>query len=230
MKKILLTIVTLTTLVASTQAALIAHWGFDTFTWNPAGGSSRTISPEDGIQTSATFTIDPVALIPDNKIASVTGTTVNDPRGTPAASFAIEFQGQTGNNNGATIHLSGIQRSFFFVTYAGKASAGGTSQNTWSWSTDGTTFSTVGVTQPGVIGLTYSTFTVDFSAVSALNTGTATDIYLRAVGAGGGNNTDYDNIQVLAQIPEPINVALALFGLGFVGLKFGRRLFSFVRR
>ena len=209
MKKTLLTIVALTTLVASTQAALIAHWGFDTFTWNPAGGSSRTISPEDGIQTSATFTIDPVALIPDNKIASVTGTTVNDPRGTPAASFAVEFQGQSGNNNGVTIHLSGTQRSFFFVTYAAKSSQGGTAANTWSWSTDGTTFSQLGVTQPpGTIGTTFTTFTVDFSAVSALNAGTATDVYLRAVGAGGGNNSDYDNIQVLAQVPEPINVAL----------------------
>jgi hypothetical protein len=225
MKKTLLTIVALTTLVASTQAALIAHWGFDSFTGSPL---PRSLSPEDGLQTSATLVVDPVALVPENKLASVTGTTVNDPRGTPAASFAIEFQGQTGNNNGYTLHLSGLVRSDFFVTYTAQATAGGTAQNTWSWSINGTTFSTVGVTQPGVIGLTYSTFTVDFSGVTALNG--ATDVYLRSIGSGGGNNSDYDNIQVLAQIPEPINVALALFGLGFVGLKFGRRLFSFVRR
>src|SRR5437016_415999 len=101
MKKTLLTIVALTTLVATTQAALIAHWGFDSFTWNPNGsGGSRTISPEDGSQLSATFTIDPVSLIPENKLASVAGSTVNGTVAFPGPSQAVEFQGQTGNANG----------------------------------------------------------------------------------------------------------------------------------
>jgi hypothetical protein len=66
--------------------------------------------------------------------------------------------------------------------------------------------------------------------VSQLNG--ASTIFLRntLLGGSSGGTSDFDNIQVLAQIPEPINVALALFGLGFVGLRFGRRLCSFVRK
>jgi len=39
---------------------------------------------------------------------------------------------------------------------------------------------------------------------------------------------EFDNLQVTA-VPEPINVALACFGLAFVGLTFGRRIYSMAR-
>ena len=171
MKKTLLTIVALTTLVATTQAAIIAHWGFDSFTGSPL---PRSLAPEDGLQTSATLTVDPAGIIAESHLASVTGTTLNGTAAFPGPSQAIEFQSMEGNQNGYTLHLSGVGRSDFFVTYAAKSTQAGTTGNTWSWSLTGAAGSFTTVTTTGAIGLTYTTLTVDFSGVTALNG--ATDI------------------------------------------------------
>ena len=227
MKKILLAIVALTTFTAATQAALIAHWGFDTYTSADYG----PVSPEDGLQLTANITVDP--SVPANKLTSQPGTTLNDPRAVPAASQAIQFKGPQANSGFITIHLSGSGLSTFFLTYAATRSQSGPQDNHWTYSIDGgATFTDVGVGQPplGSIGTTYSVLTVDFAGISALDG--AGDILLHGtfVSNPGGGTDDYDNFQILAQVPEPVNVALALFGIGIVGLKFGRRLFIFVRQ
>ena len=227
MKKILLTIVALTTLAATTQAALIAHWGFDSYT----SGDFGPVSPEDGLQLTANITIDPA--VPANKLNSVAGTTLNDPRVTPSASQAVSFKGPHANSGFITIHLSGTGLSTFFLTYAAQRTQSGPHDNHWSYSIDGgTTFTDVGVGQMPVdsITSTYSIQTINFAGITALDG--AADILLHGtfVTNPGGGSADYDNFQILASIPEPVNVALALFGIGIVGLKFGRRLFSFVRR
>ena len=224
MKKTLLAIFALTALTATTQAALIAHWGFDTYT----SGDYGPVLPNDGLQGTAGLTVDSVN-VPANKLNSVAGTTLNDPRTPPNASQAMQFQGQKANSGFITIHLSGTGMDSFTLTYAALRTQSGPENNQWSYSVDGgASFSTVGVGQPGAIGTTYSILTVDFTGVTALNG--AGDILLRGTPTNaGGGNADYDNFQVMAAVPEPVNVALALFGLGIVGLKFGRRLFCFVR-
>src|SRR5262249_38344148 len=152
MKKILLTVIALSTLAVTSQAALVAHWGFDGFT---VTSPPRVISPNDGSQLTSTLTID--ATIPNNKLASVAGTTLNDPRVPASASQAVEFQGAVASASGLTIHLSGTGLSTFLVTYAAQRTSSGATANTWSWSTDGTTFSTTGVTQPGAVGTAFAT-------------------------------------------------------------------------
>jgi hypothetical protein len=126
--------------------------------------------------------------------------------------------------------LSGTGLSFFTVTYAAQQSGNGNNLNQWSWSLTGLAGSFTDAGPVANIPTSAATITVDFSSVSQLNG--ASTIFLRntLLGGSSGGTSDFDNIQVLAQIPEPINVALALFGLGFVGLRFGRRLCSFVRK
>ena len=227
MKKILLTIVALTTLTATMQAALIAHWGFDTYT----SGNYGPVSPEDGLQPTAAITVDPA--VPANKLISVTGTTLNGTVAFPGPSQAMEFKQPQANAGFITIHLSGSGLSTFFLTYAAVRSQSGPHDNHWAYSIDGgVTFTDVGVGQMPLdsITTTYSIQTINFAGITALDG--AADILLHGtfVSNPGGGNDSYDNFQVLASIPEPVNVALALFGIGIVGVKFGRRLFSFVRR
>ena len=226
MKKILLTIAVLITLTVTTQAALIAHWGFDGYT----SGDFGPLSPDEGLQLGATITVD--ATVPANKLNSVPGTTLNDPRAVPMASQAMQFKGPHANSGFINIHLSGVGLSTFFLSYAAMKSQSGPQDNHWTYSIDGgLTFSDVGVGQPAnLITGTYSVLNVNFGGVTALDG--AADILLHGtfVNVPGGGTADYDNFQILASIPEPVNVALALFGIGVVGLRFGRRLLTFVRR
>jgi hypothetical protein len=226
MKKTLLTIIAISGLAMPTRAALIAHWDFDFYANNQA-----TVSAEaDSAQASATLNFDP--SFSTAKLISIPGTTVNDPNiASPAGTQAMRVDGKDGNNNGFfTLALSGTGLSFFTVTYAAQQSGNGNNLNQWSWSLTGLAGSFTDAGPVANIPTSAATITVDFSSVSQLNG--ASTIFLRntLLGGSSGGTSDFDNIQVLAQIPEPINVALALFGLGFVGLRFGRRLCSFVRK
>ena len=221
LKKTLLTLVVVTALSAGANAALLAHWGFDTY-----DGSQNPVLPEDGDQSgTATLT----TATPGATLSGPVGTTLNDPRGTPSASQALEYTGNATAINGSTfvIHFSGTGLSTFVVTYAAFADSSGASINTWAYSTDGTTFTDLGGTLS--VGTAYSVLTADFSAVTALDG--AANVYLRNTlsgGTGNNKNSDFDNIQV-SSVPEPINVALVLFGLTFCGVTFGRRLIGFAR-
>lgn len=95
--------------------------------------------------------------------------------------------------------------------------------NHGSTSLDGTSYTTTDLTQPGGLTTSFASYTVDFSGISALNG--ATSVYFEVTGGeNGGGDFTFDNFLVSA-VPEPVNMALALFGLGFVGVAVGRRFY-----
>jgi len=138
--------------------------------------------------------------------------------GTDAGNEFLDFS--TGGS--FIIHVSGTGFTDFQVTY--QAQKNGMSPSvTWGWSTTGSGFVTTGVS-PGsdTPGSSFSTFFVQ-SFPSDLNN--VSDVYLQA---SFGSAVDFDNISV-SGVPEPVNVALACFGVAFVGLTFGRRVYAMAR-
>ena len=208
-KKTLLTLVTIAALATSGNAAVLALFGFDTY------DGTSPVSPESGTQSgTATLTT----------ASGPGGTTFSAQVGNPTLALGVG-NGLAANGSTFTILVNGTGFTDFMVSYDVKK--GGVDSFAWQWSTDGSTFATIQFASPGT-GSGFNSTTINFSGVTAINNAPA--VYLRnsMTGATGQNGrTDFDNIQVSA-VPEPINVALALFGLAFVGLRFGRRVLSFV--
>src|SRR5438309_7089700 len=94
LKKTLLALVAVMALSASVNAALLAHWGFDSY-----DGSQNPVLPEDGSQSgTATLT----TATPGATLSAPAGTTLNDPRPTPSASQALQYAGNATAINGST--------------------------------------------------------------------------------------------------------------------------------
>lgn len=183
-------------------AALISLWSFDT------APTSSPINPTIG---SGSLTV------LSGTFGSTAGTTVNDPRTSPNASSAMNFTAA----GSFTLQVSGSGLSGFQLSYAGQK-AGGSGDQTWAWSTDNSTWSSTGITQPK-LGPSWGTVSVDFSGVSSLNNASA--IYFRNTFTTANA---LDNFQVNA-VPEPTHIALAVFGFGAVGIGFGRKAWARVR-
>lgn len=99
---------------------------------------------------------------------------------------------------------------------------------TWAYSINGGTFANIGsasgITIGAAAGANNNTFTL--SGVSIAPTDSSLVFRLTLSGAAGGNNgtLNFDNLEfdALSAVPEPINYALAVFGLVFVGGSAGR--------
>ena len=136
----------------SAEATLIALWSFDDSTPTTTSGSQSGTAT---LTTTGTTTF----VSP--------GTTINDPRG-GAATPAMRIASGT-----FTLHVSGLGLSSFMVSYAGKENMGTSGAQSWAYSTDGSSFTTLG-SQPSDLTAAFATRTVDFSAITALNG--ATDV------------------------------------------------------
>lgn len=116
------------------------------------------------------------------------------------------------------IHVSGAGYSSFVVSYDAKQT--GSSQLNWAWSLDNSSYTYIPSQN---LQTSWGNYSADFSGVSALNG--AADVYLLTYASTEiGQLVSFDNIQVNA-VPEPINVALALFGLGIACRAFCGRVY-----
>jgi len=115
-------------------------------------------------------------------------------------------------------------RNTFTVGFDAKNSGSAPTGSLWYYSTDGRATWTAATVQPsGSIGTTYSHFTATFGGASVTGNGTI-EFLQTATGVGNPTGTlDFDNITVNA-VPEPVNMALAFFGVGFVAVAAARRL------
>lgn len=197
------------------NAALIANWQFNSYT----GGNLSNFAPDAGTQSGTAKAN--ISSPTGGSLLQVAGTTLNETT-VSSPNRALEFKNTGGNPNPyvLTFQISGTGLNSFVVTYAAQSDHNPTIS--WAWSTDGTTFTTVG-TSP-TLTATYVTYTADFSGVSAINN--ATSVYFRETltDTGVSKLTDFDNFQINA-VPEPINVALGVFGVCAIGIGIGRRLY-----
>jgi hypothetical protein len=200
----------------TTQGGLIAAWTFDSQV-TPSGlapNNDVTYNPS-GVSASLTA-VGGVASI--GNTPTVGATTLNDPRGTPITAFALAV----GFSPSSTVTIqvanpTGL--SGFSLSYAA-ADLNGAGTQDWKWSTDGITYN--GLPDAGAsLGINTSTWSLN--SVNFNNASGSTLFFQNTVAAGF---VGFDNFQVTA-VPEPINYALAGFGLCVGGISFGRR---FVRK
>jgi hypothetical protein len=213
------------------QAGIVATWNFEAFT--TAGGP--TSYPADSRDT---FLLNSASM--GWTLGSSIGLAVGTGTGTGTKSFSFT----AGNNKadglnttsptavtpgGTSFTLTLVANASrpmntFTLTYDAKvvnsaAFQTGGPVNTWYYSVNGgstwTAASTFAVAADGL----YHPETVSFSVASIAGGGT---ILLRDTFTGGLNvnsasSMDFDNI-VVSAVPEPTNLALAFFGVGFVAV------------
>jgi hypothetical protein len=195
-------------LATSSQAALLALWSFDNSTLVPAIGQGSQ---------SATASLTTVGTV--NFTVPAEGTALNDPRINPTATPAAQWGTQGGS---FTIQVSGVNVGEFVITYAAEKN-GNSGNQEWDYSLDGNTWTTLTTTLKA--RPKFSTVTADFSGITSLNG--ASTVYFRDT---FDSDIKYDNIQVsINAVPEPINVAVASFGVCMLVIGFGRRLYSKLR-
>lgn len=210
--------------ISSAQASLIAEWQFDSLSTYGASGTAISLSgysPEYGVQ-SATATLTTGAT-GNGFMNNNQGTSINQYAST-SPNWALKSKNATAGT--ITLQVSGAGLSSFILTYATRNVA--SVAQTWSYSTDGTTYSSLGITGGSVnpaSGGVWASFSVDFSGVSGLDGASAVylqDSFTTPSGAGtSGDTVSFDNFAITA-VPEPVSCALAGFGLIFVGGTVGR--------
>jgi hypothetical protein len=124
----------------------------------------------------------------------------------------------------------------YTITYQA-TKGGGSPATTWSWSLNGTTWSTanVSLTGGGITGnggnlaTSWNSYTATFSDAS-LNGYNGTVYFRMGVTNSSGQTATFDNFDVNfvsgSPVPEPMTYSLAAFGLVFVGGGVGRYYFG----
>lgn len=243
MKKLIL-IAGLPMLAGVASASNLIVWNYDTSTANSTSTFIGVIDPsattidsaissiifstdaEGGLNTNASGT-------PTGSVGSFGGTTVNDPRATPAASGSIVMAGN-GQDTGGVGTQTNNQKSIFYTVSA--ASGYTLDLSSLSFAIRGTTtgFQQVSAQISTDGGATYSSLgtaitpTSTFTAYSRTLTNTGlTSFVLRFYYDGataGGGNVRLDNIVlggVANAVPEP--ATMAVIGLGALGVLRRRR-------
>jgi hypothetical protein len=221
MKSMLLRVVTGTAFAAfavASHATTIAYWNFNNATnQGPADLGVSYQAPN----INATMTTNFEAA----NVLAFAGSTVNAQFGDPAGQ-ALGLQGGTNNiNNGrhVTIQLTTSHWQDLMMSYATQRTSTGFNSQTLSWSTNGTTFTTVGAHT--AIPTSFALHTWDLSGITALNN--APNVWLRltfdgATSASGNNRID--NLVISANpVPEPATMAALALGVGAIAARRRRR-------
>ena len=241
----LLSLAACTGLLASSDSAFfsadIAHTqGLDRHTLAPTGDPLITyFNFEDDNLISDPAVPAPLqaSTITHNFVATnvgfLNGTTINvAPGNVQIANHALSLQvGTAGANNGHwiqfTINSIGLQS--LVLSYATQTSnlTSGFNLQSWSYSTDGTTFTPFGQVVPGT---SFALATLNLPA----GANNQTTLILRDTFTGGSttsstSNNRLDNIQVngiLAEVPEPSTVFAGALAIGALIWMQRRRLFG----
>ena len=205
------------------HAATLAYWNFNSLSIAApsapgSGGVPTTIAPNSSTVGGS------LALTPyGGTVGDFGGSTLNTTGGDPTgASLSLISSGVTAGpfpGNGtyieiATLNFTGL--SNIGITYASQRTNTGFNSNTWSFSTDGTTFNSVAPVNPPT---SYGLITIDLSSFVALNNAPSVTFRYTVSGAtSNSGNTRIDNLQIVDAIPEPSSSLLGLAaGLSLLG-------------
>ena len=202
----------------TTHGGLIAAWTLE---------GNNTTQLTSGISPNTDVTYDPGyvtgtltgAGYANMGVVSAGVNTLNDPRTTPVNSANVIYGGNLGSGPMTlTIQLNNAAGlSGFIITYAAANVSSGT--QLWEWSQNGSSWNSPDSSTLS-LGSSWSVNTVDFNTASPSLSGTI--FFRNTVNSGSVGLAAFDNFQVTA-VPEPINYALAAFGLCVGGICFGRR-------
>lgn len=198
MRGLLIALAGTAVLAASANAQVLAYWNFNASTATAQLPVSQVAS---GVTASLTTSVTPVTPF--------TGTTLNNLNGDVAGN-ALSFSGT--NQNGATVQFRLTSASSFLnnlgMTFAARRSGTGFSNNTVSYSLNGSSFTTLGSSfNPPV-----DTFGTDVFSYSLPALANIQDIFIRiTLGGSTGGTVRFDNVQISGQlqpVPEPFTMML----------------------
>ena len=222
--------------VAESYADLVAGWDFQTTT---NGGTATAAAPNTPKQYTANFGTATMFLnglngssdwfVPasgstNTELTAFGGSNLNLGAGfnsTTSGAAALALVNQTANGKHAVFRFSMAGFQDLVVSYATQRTSTGFNSQTWSYSTDGTTW-----TEHQSLTTLPSSFAVQtLNKITGLNG--AADAYLRLTFAGAtaaaGNNR-LDNIQFNASsVPEPSSILL-VSSAALAGVVYRRRL------
>lgn len=191
---------------------IVCAWTFDGLTGTNSGASgTEKVIPSNTEWGAGTFYADGTNGS-DNlnngegpEINAFNGTTMNDPRTNPSSTKAIAIANSSANEKSVVFKFSMSGYQNLQLSYAERGTSTGFTTETWSYSTNGTDFTTV-ETISGT-NQTNSEFVlrnVDFTAATALND--AAVVYLRLTVDGATNatgNNRIDNVVFRANMAGP---------------------------
>jgi len=207
-KKLLVAVTVVLVGIFNTKAqTTLAGWTFPSTSGTPA----NVLSAECGVFSASSN----IYADGTNGSSNWTGTSLIYFTGTAPTSALCGVTTATGayslvapatpfNNNFSIVYkLSTTGYQDLVLNYSTRGTATGYSTHVWSYSTDGVTFTTQS-TITGRTSTTFSTQTVDFSAVTALNNQANVYIRLTVSGAtGAGGNNRLDNINFTGNVSGP---------------------------
>jgi hypothetical protein len=212
-QKFILSIVLLSS-AATSQAALIAAWNFNTLSITTAstpgsGGVPTSISASSGTGTVGLSTW-------GGNIDDFGGSTINQV-GSEAAEKSLSLIAGTsnaGNNTFITVSFSTVGFEDIILSYAHSGTGTAFNAGGWSWSTDGTNFTAL-AGSPVPTRSAFSLATANFASISNIeNTGSVTLRYTLSGATSSSANNRIDNLQINATaIPETSTTLLGAIGV-----------------
>ncbi len=191
----------------ASYGALVAGWTFD----------GQSVSADQGAQAGSATVGSSLSTL----------TTINP--GDGGSGYGLRVIPPVSGESSFYLSFSGAGWSGFSLSYSGKvypfASNLGNVSQAWFYSLNGgSSYNPLGLAPADLVnsaGSSWPTFSFDLSSVTPLNN--QSSILLKDVLTGNSQQGVFDNIQISA-VPEPVNMALVVFGLCIAGVCLGRRV------
>jgi hypothetical protein len=204
-------------------AGIVATWNFNNYLVN--GQTMVNASSWDSASVNGDVTPSLTATAP-------TGGSLNSVSGNPGNAIQFNAGGIINGNNGTfTFTLTAVVNiNEFELSYDINEGFFPGPDTQWSWAIaeGGSGFSTIPHEGSSFIN-NWVSHTVDFAG-SSLSAGQTITFTMQLVNenSGLGNDVSFDNL-IVSAVPEPVNVALLIFGVGLAAVPAGRRLYLWAR-
>lgn len=224
---LLFTAILTTLLVGNCQAAVIAYWNF-----NELSITTASAPGSGGVPTSLAATVGSGTLNLagwGGTVDDFGGSTLNALNSdTSGASLSLVL-GTSGNGTHVQFSTSLAGYENPVITFATRGTSTGFDTGTWSYSLNGTDFTTLPSVNTASRATDFALVTADFSALDALDNASSVIFRYTLSGAtsASGNNR-IDNLQInateISAAPEPSRAILLVFASGFLVLRRRRSL------
>jgi hypothetical protein len=194
---------------------VIASWSFDDLVTSADGSpTASVINADNGVlSANATVYLDGtngssswVSGTTSPELTAFTGTTLADPRPSPAAGMALALANSDANGKSVVFKFSTTGYSGIVALFATRGTGTGFDTHTWEWSTDNSTYNAL-IIFPANKTSTWTVEVLDLRSISEIDN--ASEVYLKLTVTGctsaSGNNR-IDNFVVVNDELPPLPI------------------------